>query len=65
MSRVSISENQRRAPHSARFVNVMREVFGEVKVLFVQENDVLLGEPQPSGASCFVVPPLEKRKKAA
>lgn len=51
----STSDLHAAAPQSAAFVNAMREVFGEVRVLYVKENDVLLGEPQPHGAPCFHV----------
>jgi hypothetical protein len=40
----STSENQAKAPLCAAFVQAMREVFGDVKVLYVEENDVRLGE---------------------
>jgi hypothetical protein len=39
------TSNQDRAPICAAFVEAMREVFGEVKVLYVQENGLNLGEP--------------------
>jgi hypothetical protein len=42
----STSENQAKAPICAEFVKLMREVFGEVKVLYVEENDVKIGEKQ-------------------
>lgn len=37
--------NHSKAPQSAAFVAAMREVFGDVRVLYVKENDLLLGEP--------------------
>lgn len=37
-------ENQKKAPICAEFVRQMREVFGEVIVLSVDENGVKLGE---------------------
>lgn len=40
----STSENQAKAPLCAEFVRQMREVFGEVLVLSVDENGVKLGE---------------------
>ena len=39
------SSNQAKAPQCAAFVEAMREVFGEVKVLYVNENGLTLGEP--------------------
>lgn len=39
------SSNQAKAPQCAEFVEAMREVFGEVKVLYVEENGLKLGEP--------------------
>ena len=41
---MSRSENQAKAPICAAFVNEMREVFGEVKVLWVREGEFALGE---------------------
>ena len=43
---MSRSDNHKAAPQCAAFVAAMREVFGEVKVLYVREGEVLLGEPQ-------------------
>ncbi len=41
------SDNHAKAPICAAFVKLMREVFGEdVKVLYVKEGKVLIGEPQ-------------------
>jgi hypothetical protein len=66
------TSNHMKAPQSASFVAALRNVFGNenVKVLYVKEGDVLLGEKQPEGATCFIVPSLEqeqpkKLKKAA
>jgi hypothetical protein len=40
------TSNQAKAPICAEFVRLMREVFGDdVKVLYVEENGVKLGEP--------------------
>lgn len=40
------SDNQKKAPICAEFVRQMREVFGQdVKVLYVEEGEVKLGEP--------------------
>jgi hypothetical protein len=47
------TSNHSKAPESAAFVEKMREVFGPVTVLYVKENDVLLGEPVPEGAPCY------------
>jgi hypothetical protein len=44
----STSKNHEKAPISAAFVKQMREVFGEVTVLCVRENDVVLGEQEES-----------------
>lgn len=41
----------------------MRETFGEVVVLYVEEGDLLLGEKQPEGAPCFVTEPLQEKSK--
>jgi len=41
--------NQARAPQCAAFVEALREVFGEVKVLYVREGDVEMGRPINSG----------------
>lgn len=60
---MSTSKNHDRAPASAEFVKAMREVFGEVTVLYVKENDVFLGGPAEEGAAATVF--SEKRKKAA
>jgi hypothetical protein len=37
--------NQSKAPQCAAFVEKLRAVFGEVKVLYVEENGFILGEP--------------------
>lgn len=43
--------NHARAPKCAEFVESMRECFGEdVKVLYVKENGLILGEPSDDGA---------------
>jgi hypothetical protein len=39
------SSNHAKAPICAAFVEEMREVFGEVVVLYVKENDFELGKP--------------------
>ena len=44
--------NHAKAPEMAKFVSAMREVFGEVKVLYIKENEVLYGNPSELGASC-------------
>ena len=45
MSKAKTS-NWAKAPQSAQFVKEMREVFGDdVKVLYVEENGLQLGEP--------------------
>lgn len=63
-----------RAPQSASFVAQMRNVFGNenVSVLYVKENDLLIGEPSPVGAPCIhcgsgepIAHPVEKKKKKA
>lgn len=43
--------NHERAPKSAAFVRTMREVFGakNIKVEYVNENGLILGEPGPEG----------------
>ena len=42
--RSTSEQNQAKAPICAAFVEEMREVFGEVKVLYVREGDFELGE---------------------
>ena len=61
------TSNHMKAPQSASFVASLRNVFGNenVQVLYVKEGDVLLGEKQPEGATCFVVPAQEQEKKPA
>ena len=44
----STSKNHEQAPLCAAFVKGMREVFGEVTVLYVKEGEVELGEKQES-----------------
>lgn len=39
------TSNHAKAPICAAFVEKMREVFGEVIVLYVEENGFKLGEP--------------------
>jgi hypothetical protein len=46
MSHPSTSNNHAKAPLCAAFVNLFREVFGDVKVLYVEENGVVLGEKE-------------------
>jgi hypothetical protein len=38
------TSNHAKAPEAAKFVEHMREVFGEVKVLYVKEGNLELGE---------------------
>ena len=45
MVTITREQNHARAPLCAAFVKAMREVFGEVKVLYVREGDVLIGSP--------------------
>lgn len=52
MSQVK-SSNRNRAPWVAETVDTLREVFGEVKVLYAYEGDFEVGEPQPEGAPCI------------
>jgi hypothetical protein len=41
---------------SAEFVDEMREVFGQdVKVLYVKEGELEVGEPAGQGATCLYV----------
>jgi hypothetical protein len=54
---VSVSDNQKKAPICAAFVEEMRTCFPELVVLYVRENGVELGEPGPMGvvaAATFV-----------
>jgi hypothetical protein len=48
------TKHHMKAPRSASFVASLRNVFGNenVKVLYVKEGEVELGEPQPVGAPC-------------
>jgi hypothetical protein len=50
MKTAKISKNHDQAPVSAEFVRQMREVFGDVKVLYVKENNLEMGEPAEEGA---------------
>lgn len=45
--------NRARAPFAAKTVDVLREVFGDVKVLYAYEGDFKTGEKQEDGAPCF------------
>jgi hypothetical protein len=38
--------NHEKAPKCAEFVRAMREVFGQITVLYVREGEVKLGEKQ-------------------
>lgn len=52
---VSISENQKRAPICAAFVQEMRTCFPELVVLYVREGDLEMGEKDGAvGAACTV-----------
>lgn len=63
--------NHSKAPICAAFVQNMRELFGEVKVLHVNEGEVRLGEKQPDGAPCIhrgdgsLFSEPEKKRRAA
>jgi len=69
----SKSNNHSKAPQSSVFVKNMREVFGDVTVLYVKENDLELGDPFDQGielaaATAFDLerePVLAKKRKAA
>lgn len=51
----SPSKNRAKAPISGAFVEEMRAVFGEGKVLYVHEGDLTLGEQDTREyATCFV-----------
>jgi hypothetical protein len=43
------TSNHAKAPVCAEFVEQMREVFGEVKVLYVKEGNFELGVPSDTG----------------
>lgn len=43
------SSNHEKAPLASKFVNAMREAFGEVTVLYVEENGLTLGRPSDDG----------------
>lgn len=49
---MSQSANHAKAPLCAAFVKGMRDVFGEVEVLYVNENGLIKGRMQPEGAQC-------------
>lgn len=49
----SKTSNHAKAPLSASFVAQMRQEFGDVTVLYVNEGGVVLGEPQSEGAPCI------------
>jgi hypothetical protein len=49
MSKAKTSSNHARAPQSSRFVDDMRAVFGDVTVLYVEENGLKLGRPSDEG----------------
>ena len=44
--KTSRKDNHAKAPQSAAFVEAMRKVFGDVKVLYVEEGEVKLGESE-------------------
>lgn len=48
------ASNHSKAPVCAAFVKDMREVFGEVQVLYVKEGEFELGEPAPGPWGYFV-----------
>jgi hypothetical protein len=51
----SPSKNRAKAPIAGAFVEEMRAVFGEGKVLYVHEGDLTLGEEDTREyATCFV-----------
>lgn len=51
----STSSNHAKAPKCAAFVKNMREVFGDVEVLWVSEGEVVLSEPEElEYATCYM-----------
>ena len=55
MSKAKTS-NWAKAPQSAQFVKEMREVFGDdVKVLYVEENGLQLGEPMADAVPATIL----------
>ena len=60
------TSNHMKAPQSASFVASLRNVFGNenVRVLYVKEGEVELGEKQPEGAPCLTVTVIEEKKAA-
>lgn len=49
----STSENHAIAPFGAATVTALRENFGEIRILHLNENGLLIGEEQPKGAPCI------------
>lgn len=49
---MSATSNHAKAPRCAAFVQAMRAEFGEVDVLYVNENGLLMGEKSSGGAPC-------------
>lgn len=52
--KLSVSEAHAMAPKSAEFVKAMREAFGEIKVTYVSENGLEIGEPSKGGSVCTI-----------
>lgn len=60
---VKKNSNHDLAPESAKFVNAMRAVFGEVKVLYVKEGDFTLGRPSDEGIELAAANPIDDGRK--
>lgn len=54
------ASNHARAPKSAVLVESMRSTFGDVVVLYVNENGVKLGEPSPEGGQVTILAPKKR-----
>jgi hypothetical protein len=62
------SDNRAKAPIAAAFVEKMRAAFGDVKVLYVRESGLTLGEEDTREyATCSVIDErrADKQKRAA
>lgn len=57
------TSNHEKAPQSAEFVNAMREAFGEVTVLYVEENGLKLGRPSDEGIELAAATAFDVERK--
>jgi hypothetical protein len=60
---VKAEEVRTRAPNCSKFAQELRDVFGEVRLLRLQEGDVSIGRPDTlEYATCFIFDKPKNKK---